>query len=81
MYETTIESGEECESFLTEGSSCEYIMVMQGVLTLETSDGTYEVSANHAIRLDAESEHSYHNKGMQRLVLNIFIAYETVGTM
>ena len=56
-------------------------MVMQGVLTLETSDGTYEVSANHAIRLDAESEHSYHNKGMQRLVLNIFIAYETVGTM
>ena len=81
VYETTIESGEECESFLTEGSSCEYIMVMQGVLTLETSDGTYEVSANHAIRLDAESEHSYHNKGMQRLVLNIFIAYETVGTM
>ena len=34
--ETTIEPGEECSSFLTEGSSREYIMVMQGVLTLET---------------------------------------------
>ena len=81
VYETTIEPGEECSSFLTEGSSCEYIMVMQGVLTLETEDGTYEVSANHAIRLDAESEHSYHNKGTERLVLNIFIAYDAVGTI
>ena len=75
------EPGEECSSFLTEGSFCEYIMVMQGVLTLETEDGTYEVSANHAIRLDAESEHSYHNKGTERLVLNIFIAYDAVSTI
>ena len=81
VYETTIEPGEECSSFLTEGSSCEYIMVMQGVLTLETEDGTYEVSANHAIQLDAESEHSYHNKGTERLVLNIFIAYDAVSTI
>ena len=56
-------------------------MVMQGVLTLETEDGTYEVSANHAIRLDAESEHNYHNKGIERLVLNIFIAYDAVSTI
>ena len=81
VYETTIEPGEECSSFLTEGSSCEYIMVMQGVLTLETEDGTYEVSANHAIRLDAESEHRYHNKGTERLELNIFIAYDAVSTI
>ena len=67
--------------FLDWSVSCEYIMVMQGVLTLETEDGTYEVSANHAIRLDAESEHSYHNKGTERLVLNIFIAYDAVSTI
>ena len=50
-------------------------------LIVETEDGTYEVSANHAIRLDAESEHSYHNKGTERLVLNIFIAYDAVSTI
>ena len=81
VYETMIEPGDECASFLTEGSSCEYIMVVQGVLTLETTDGTYEVSANHAIRLDAGSEHSYHNKGTERLILNIFVAYETLSMM
>ena len=50
-------------------------------LIVETEDGTYEVSANHAIRLDAESEHSYHNKGTERLVLNIFIAYDAASTI
>ena len=81
VYEAMVEPGEECASFLTEGSFCEYIMVVQGVLTLATTDGTYEVSANHAIRLDAESDHSYHNKGTERLILNIFVAYETLSMM
>lgn len=78
VYETKIEPGEECDSFLTEGSICEYIMVVQGVLTLETSNGTYEVASNHAIKLDAESSHRYLNRGTERLVLNIFVAYETM---
>lgn len=79
VYETVIEPGEKCSSFLTDGSTCEYIMVVQGVLTLETMDGTYEVSANHAIKLDADREHSYHNKGTERLTLNIFVAFESMS--
>lgn len=78
VYEAKIESGEECASFLTEGSTCEYIMVMKGTLTLKTLETTYEVTANHAIRLDSNSPHSYINNGMGELVLNIFVAYESL---
>lgn len=53
-------------------------MVLQGTLTLETQEGTYEVAANHAIRLDSLKHHSYHNRGTQRLVLNIFVSYEAL---
>jgi transcriptional regulator with XRE-family HTH domain len=78
VYQTKIEPGEGCASFLGDNIS-EYIMVIQGVLTLDTNDGTYEVAANHAIKLDASACHGYHNRGMQELVLNIFVAYDTVG--
>lgn len=76
VYETTIEPGESCGSFLSDASIAEYIMVMQGTLSLETAQGVYEVGANRAIKLEAGSMHSYHNRGMQKLVLNIFVAYE-----
>lgn len=78
VYETKIEPGERCESFLTEGSVCEYIMVLQGKLTLETKDEIYEVDANHAIKIEAGRSHYYGNKGTEELVLNIFVAFETV---
>ena len=78
VYETKIEPGERCESFLTEGSVCEYIMVLQGKLTLETKDEIYEVDANHAIKIEAGRSHYYRNKGTEELVLNIFVAFETV---
>lgn len=79
VYETTIEPGEECDNFLTEESTCEYIMVVQGRLTLETEEETYEVSQNHAVKLDAGNGHRYLNKGAEKLLLNIFVAYEAVN--
>ena len=79
VYETKIEPGESCESFLTEGSVCEYIMVLQGTLTLETTESIYDVSANHAIKIEAEQGHRYHNRGTEALLLNIFIAFDTVS--
>ncbi len=71
MYEMRIEPGEGCGCFLKGEGDCEYIIVVQGVLTLETAAGTYEVSANHAVRLDAAEDHSYHNSGNSQLVLNV----------
>lgn len=79
VYETKIEPGESCESFLTEGSVCEYIMVLQGKLTLETNDGIYEVAPNHAIKIEAGRGHYYRNRDIEELVLNIFVAFDTVG--
>lgn len=79
VYETKIEPGEICDSFLTEGSVCEYIMVQQGKLTLETVEGIYEVSANHAIKMEAGRGHRYRNRSAEKLVLTIFVAYETVS--
>lgn len=79
VYETKIESGGNCESFLTEGSVCEYIMVLQGTLTLETKDSIYEVAPNHAIRIEAGRGHRYRNRGTQELILNIFVAFEMAG--
>lgn len=79
VYETKIEPGESCESFLTEGSVCEYIMVQQGKLTLETADGIYEVAANHAIKMEAGREHCYRNRDVEELVLNIFVVFETIN--
>lgn len=76
VYEAKVEPGEDCDCFVCEDGSCEYIMVLQGTLTLVTEEGTYEVAAGHAIKLDSLKCHSYHNRGIQRLVLNIFISYE-----
>lgn len=75
VYEMKIEPGEGCESFLKGEGSCEYILVVQGVLTLETTEGTYEVAANHAVRLDAAKAHSYQNSGSRQLVLNLFTTF------
>lgn len=73
VYEMKIEPGEGCESFLD--GSCEYILVVQGVLTLKTAEGTYEVAADHAVRLDAAKAHRYHNSGSRQLVLELFTAF------
>ena len=72
VYEVRIEPGEKCKGFLpcTEGS--EYIMVLQGTLTLETSDKTYSVAPNHTVRLDISDCRGYYNGGIQQLVINIF---------
>lgn len=78
VYEAKIEPGEDCDCFVKDKGVCEYIMVVQGMLTLETEEGTYEVASNHAIRLDALKRHSYHNRDTQRLVLNIFVSYEAL---
>lgn len=78
VYEAIIEPGEDCDHFVKDDGGCEYIMVLQGVLTLVTEEGTYEVASNHAVRLDALKHHSYHNRTTQRLILNIFVSYETV---
>lgn len=73
VYEMRIEPGESCECFLQREGCCEYILVVQGVLALETVNGTYEVAADHAIKLDAAKVHSYHNSGSRQLVLDIFM--------
>ena len=73
VYEIKIEPGEGCECFLKKEGSSEYIIVVQGVLTLETTEGTYEIAANHAIKLDASQHHSYHNSGNRQLILNFFV--------
>ena len=78
VYEAKIEPGEDCEQFVKDDGCCEYIMVVQGVLTLETEEGMYEVASYHAVRLDAQKRHSYHNRGTQRLILNIFVSYEAL---
>lgn len=75
VYEMKIEPGESCESFLKGEGSCEYILVVQGVLTLEITESIYEVAANHAIRLDAAKAHRYHNSGSRQLVLNLFTTF------
>lgn len=78
-YEIKIEPGEGCGCFWRGEESCEYILVVQGVLTLETEEGTYEVSANHAVKIEAAKDHRYHNSGNRQLVLNLFTAYHTAG--
>jgi len=75
VYEMKIEPGEGCESFLKGEGSCEYILVVQGVLTLEIAEGIYEVAANHAIKLDAAKAHRYHNSGSRQLILNLFTTF------
>lgn len=79
VYEMKIEPGEGCECFLKGEKNSEYIMVVQGVLTLVTMEGTYEVASNHAIKLDASQNHSYRNSGSRQLVINVFAAYDTTG--
>lgn len=79
VYEMKIEPGGKCPCFLKGEGSGEYILVVQGVLTLQTTEGTYEISADHAVRIDAAREHSYHNSGNRQLVLNLLAAYDVTG--
>ncbi|MBD5469738.1 MAG: helix-turn-helix domain-containing protein [Lachnospiraceae bacterium] len=78
VYEAKIEPGEDCDCFVGEDGSCEYIMVIKGTLTLVTEEGTYEVAAGHAIKIDSRKHHSYCNRGTQKLVFNLFLSYETL---
>jgi len=76
VYEVKIEPGEDCGCFADEDGGSEYILVVQGTLTLETPGGTYEVAADHSIRIVSQRRHSYHNRDTKKLVLNIFLSYE-----
>ena len=75
-YEVRIEPGEDCDCFAGEEGNSEYIMVLQGTLTLVTDEGTYDVASSHAVKIASRKCHSYHNRSMQSLILNIFISYE-----
>lgn len=77
LYEAKIEPGEDCGCFVGGDGSREYIMVLQGTLTLVTEEGTYEVAASHAIKIDSSGHHSYHNRATQKLVFHLFVPYET----
>lgn len=79
VFEITVEPGEECDAIMVDNESCEYITVLQGILTLETTQGNYEVSANHAIRLATMESHKYRNCDRSKLILNVFISYEGTG--
>lgn len=79
VYEVKIEPGGGCACFLKGEQGSEYILVNQGVLTLETTEGTYEVAADHAVRIDTAKEHSYHNSGNRQLVLNLLAAYDVTS--
>jgi hypothetical protein len=46
------------------------------MLTLSTDEGKYEVASNHAIKLDASNCNGYYNRGVQELVINIFVSYD-----
>lgn len=79
VYEVKIEPGSGCACFLKGEQGSEYILVVQGVLTLDTAEGTYEVAADHAVRIDAAREHSYRNSGNRQLILNLLAAYDAAG--
>jgi transcriptional regulator with XRE-family HTH domain len=76
VYSLRIEPGEGCGSFSGDENGLVYIMVLQGVLTLSTNEGTYEVAANHAVKLDAANCNGYYNRDVQVLTLNIFVSYD-----
>lgn len=53
----------------------EYITVSAGTLTLRIEGKLYEVHQGDAVRLFADKEHIYMNKGREPLVLNITFAW------
>lgn len=74
VYEVRIEPGQKCEDFLDSRGGSEYIIVLQGTLTLETENAAYEIEVNHAAYIRASGRHSYRNNGMQLLVADIISA-------
>lgn len=75
MFELKIEPGGDCENLSEETDSCEYIIVAQGVLTLKTAEGIYEVAASHAVKIASTQNYCYQNSGSSLLILYIFAAY------
>ncbi|MCI8314540.1 MAG: helix-turn-helix transcriptional regulator [Lachnospiraceae bacterium] len=75
VFELKIEPGGDCENLSEETDSCEYIIVAQGVLTLKTAEGIYEVAASHAVKIASTQNYCYQNSGSSLLILYIFAAY------
>lgn len=76
VYEITVEPGQSCKGLAKENGGCEYIMVVQGLLTLETEQRHYDIAAPHAVRVCCENNYSYVNYAMKPLILNVFTYYE-----
>lgn len=75
VFELKIAPGEDCENLSKEIDSCEYIIVVQGVLTLKTAEGIYEVAASHAVKIVSAQNYCYQNSGNTLLILYIFAAH------
>ncbi len=71
VYEVRIEAGQKCETFLGSEVGSEYIMVLEGTLTLETEKATYEIGAYHTAFIDTSCSCSYCNRGGQPLVIDV----------
>lgn len=76
VYEIVVEPGKSCKGLSKENGNSEYIMVVQGVLTLETEQRHYDIAASHAVRVCCENDYSYVNNSMKPLILNVFTYYE-----
>lgn len=77
VYEVVVEPGQSCEGLSKETGNCEYVMVNQGVLTLETEQRHYDIAAPHAVRICCEGEYSYVNYTLKPLIINVFVSYES----
>ncbi len=75
VFELKIEPGGDCESLSEETDNCEYIIIVQGVLTLKTTEGIYEVSAGHAVKIASSGSYCYQNSGGSQLILYIFASH------
>jgi transcriptional regulator with XRE-family HTH domain len=75
MYRIEMDAGCVHESIGHSSNSSEYIMVMEGKMTLEVNGSEYLLESDDALYFDASYPHVYKNKSGQRVKAVLIINY------
>jgi uncharacterized cupin superfamily protein len=75
MYQIEMDAGCIHESIGHSSNSSEYVMLLEGQLTLEVNGCEYQLEKDDALYFDASYPHVYNNKSGQRVKAALVIYY------
>lgn len=77
IYRIDIEPGGVYESGSHGERTKEYIAMLEGTVTIQIENGTYEVKKDQFFRFESDQAHVYRNEGSEKIsFVSFFVAYQ-----